>query len=215
MGPMHRLIKDEVSMLTLQLNELQQRVDKLETQQTGEQSTDQQPVSHEDLDPKIGMLETQVKQLSTAFSVHNRKVEAEEREAKKTSVIIVGLEEDENENAVEAVKKLFATRLDIQEPTFDTANRLGRKQSDKHRPIMVKFSSLQEKRLVMERKQSLKHTGIYINHDLTKQRKKQKAARGKKGCYTKIQKPGSQDCKREAVCGWTTPTNRNFSNTKR
>ena len=28
--------------------------------------------------------------------------------------------------------------------------------------------SLQEKKLVMERKQSLKHTGIYINHDLTK-----------------------------------------------
>ena len=159
---MHRLIKDEVSTLTLQLNELQQRVDKLEAQRTFEQSTDRQPVSHEDLDSKIGMLETQVKQLSTAFSVHNQKVEAEEREAKKTSVIIVGLEEGDNENAVEAVKKLFATRLDIQEPTFDTANCLGRKQSDKHRPIKVKFSSLQEKSLVMERKQSLKHTGTYI-----------------------------------------------------
>ena len=114
------------------------------------------------------MLETQVKQLSTAFSVHNRKVEAEEREARKTSVIIAGLEEGDDENAVEAVKTLFTMRLDIQEPKFDTANRLGRKQSDKHRPIKVKFSSLQEKRLVMERKQSLKHTGIYINHDLTK-----------------------------------------------
>ena len=55
-----RLIKDEVSTLTLQLNELQQRVEKLEAQRMGEQSTDQQPVSHEDLDPKIGMLETQV-----------------------------------------------------------------------------------------------------------------------------------------------------------
>ena len=33
----------------------------------GEQSTDQQPVSHEDLDPEIGMLETQVKQLSIDF----------------------------------------------------------------------------------------------------------------------------------------------------
>ena len=168
MGPMHRLIKEEVSTLTLQLNELQKRVDKLEAQEMGEQSTDQQPVSHEDLDPKIGMLETQVKQLSTAFSVHNRKVEAEEREARKTSVIIAGLEEGDDENAVEAVKTLFTMRLDIQEPKFDTANRLGRKQSDKHRPIKVKFSSLQEKRLVMERKQSLKHTGIYINHDLTK-----------------------------------------------
>ena len=48
-----------------------------------------------------------------AFSVHNRKVEVEEREARKTSVIIVGLEEGDNENAVEAVKKLFATKLDI------------------------------------------------------------------------------------------------------
>ena len=113
MGPMHRLIKDEVSTLTLQLIELQQRVDKLEAQQMWEQSTDQQPVGHEDLDPKIGILETQVKQLATAFSVHNRKVEAEERKASKTSVIIVELEEGDNENAVEAVKKLFATRLDI------------------------------------------------------------------------------------------------------
>ena len=108
------------------------------------------------------MLETQVKKLSTAFSVHSQKVEVEEQEARKTSVIIVGLEEGDTENAVETVKKLFATRLDIQEPTFDTVNRLGRKQSDKHRPIKVKFSSLQEKRLVMERKQSLKHTGTYI-----------------------------------------------------
>ena len=72
------------------------------------------------------------------------------------------------ENTVEAVKKLFAMKLDIQEPKFDTANRIGRKQSNKRRPIKVKFSSLQEKRVVMERKQSLKHTGIYINHNLTK-----------------------------------------------
>ena len=52
MAPMHRLIKDEVSTLTLQLNELQQRVDKLEAQRMCEQNTDQQPVGHEDLDPK-------------------------------------------------------------------------------------------------------------------------------------------------------------------
>ena len=88
-------------------------VDKLEAQRMGEQSTDQQPVSHEDLDPKIGMLETQVKQLSTAFSIHNRKVETEEREARKTSVIILGLEEGDNENVIEPVKKLFKMRLDI------------------------------------------------------------------------------------------------------
>ena len=62
----------------------------------GEQSTDQQPVSHEELNPKIGMLETQVKQLSSAFSAHNRKAEAEEQEARKTSVIIAGLEEDDS-----------------------------------------------------------------------------------------------------------------------
>ena len=37
MDPMHRLIKDEVSTLSLQLNELQQRVDKLEAQRMGEQ----------------------------------------------------------------------------------------------------------------------------------------------------------------------------------
>ena len=168
MGSMHRQIKEEVSTLTLQVNELQRRVDKLEAQRMGDQSTEQQSVRHEDLDPKIGMLETQVKHLSSAFSAHNRKVEAEEWEARKNSVIIVGLEESENENAVEAVKRLFAMKLDLQEPKFDTANRIGRKQSDKCRPIKVKFSSLQEKKLVMERKQSLKHTRIYINHDLTK-----------------------------------------------
>ena len=95
-GSVHRLIKEEVSTLTLQVNELQQRVDKLEAQQMGEQSMDQQPVSHEELNPKIGMLETQVKQLSSAFSAHNRKAETEEREARKTSVIIAGLEEDDN-----------------------------------------------------------------------------------------------------------------------
>ena len=50
---------------------------------------------------------------STTFSIHNRKVETEEREARKTSVIIVGLEEGDNENVIEPVKKLFRMRLDI------------------------------------------------------------------------------------------------------
>ena len=79
-------------------------------------------VSHKDLDPQIGMLETQLKQLSSAFSAHNWKVEAEEREARKTSVIIAGIEEGDNESVVEAVKKLFTMKLDVQEPKFDTAN---------------------------------------------------------------------------------------------
>ena len=65
----------------------------------------------------------------------------------------------------------------------------------------------------MERKQSLKHTGIYTNHDLKKQEEERsRSCKGQKRLPTKIPKPGSEDCKREAVCGWTS-INRNFLDT--
>ena len=53
----------------------------------------------------------------------------------------------------------------------------------------------------MERKQSLKLTGICINHDLTKLQDERSRKLQEAGCYTKIPKLGSQDRKREAVCG--------------
>ena len=70
--------------------------------------------------------------------------------------------------------------------------------------MKVKFSSLQEKRLVMERKQSLKHTGIYINHDLTKQEKSRKQREAKKvAIQTNLERQGCDERQQESVhCHW-------------
>ncbi len=166
LAPVQKLINDEVATLSRQVIELTQRIEKLESQLAvnGSSLTEESTKS-----PEISVLESQVKLLSNAVRDHSRKAEFEEREVKKSSVVISGLDEDASENTAEVINNFIASKLDISDAQLISANRIGKQQHNKGCLIKVQFESPQAKREIMERKNVLKGSGVFINHDLTKE----------------------------------------------
>jgi len=95
-------------------------------------------------------------------------------EARKKNLITSGLAEHDNENTQAVVKKFFEQSLEIK-PRFDEVFRLGKLNEKFPRPIKVTFIYNQEKKDVLHSSHKLKGSEIYINEDLSKTERIEKA----------------------------------------
>lgn len=102
-----------------------------------------------------------------------------EQYQRRNNVRIFGIEETAGENTDQIVAELCRGKLGVVDLTVEAlcrTHRVGRPPKPgpngekRHRPIIVRFTSYRDRRLVYESKKKLKGTGIIIREDLTARR---------------------------------------------
>ena len=102
-----------------------------------------------------------------------RNVDRIEMSRRRKMLLFHGVEENKTEILDSLVANLIVNNLEVADFTtssIKTAYRLGRSHENKHRPIVVKFSSPQARHCVWFSKTKLKGSGITISEFLTKNR---------------------------------------------
>lgn len=101
-----------------------------------------------------------------------------EQYQRRNNLRVFGVPETNGENTDELLVKLFKDSLDVdvEMSRLDRSHRVGQKQAPsgnntvRHRAIIVRFMSYQDRRRVFTAKRKLKGTGVSIREDLTKTR---------------------------------------------
>lgn len=75
--------------------------------------------------------------------------------------------EDTDKLAIDVAKKIG---VDLSVNDIDRSHRIGRKETDRPRPVIVKFVSYRKRNELFRSKKNLRGTGIVIREDLTKKR---------------------------------------------
>lgn len=132
-----------------------------------------------ELECKNESLENRVKKLELNNHVNDSKiaVDAEVRSvandmyARRSSMVIFGLEEERNENATSVVVKMIKDKLKIQikDKDIEVCHRLGKTVLNKKRPMIVKFRYRDTKWDVMTARRGLKGTNITFSESLCKE----------------------------------------------
>jgi hypothetical protein len=133
-----------------------------------------QPLS--DLVTKVGIIEKTVSNLKLNLS----KLETRDR---KKNIVIFGIKEPENESARHILSALegLSNSLGLQKAfDYDDAFRMGKKDSTKDRPLLVKLLRYRDKQELMRSRMNLKGTSISVKDDCTPEERKMEAALRKK-----------------------------------
>lgn len=113
---------------------------------------------------RIGQLEEIVKQ-------QRIKIAELERDTRNKNLIFHGVEEVDDNNTEETVLNIIENELKItcNEDNLDFVKRLGRKDNNKIRPILIKFATGKMRRNILENSRKLKDTNIFITEDFPKE----------------------------------------------
>ncbi|KAK7490339.1 hypothetical protein BaRGS_00018500 [Batillaria attramentaria] len=153
-------MKDELERVTGTLLELQ--IENTRLRQTVEKYKEQQDDMMSEINSLKGIVKAQDKRL------HDY-----EQYGRRNSLRIYGLPEDaRNEPAHQTgmnVRKFCRDKLGVSlaETDIDIAHRLGSRQQDRHRSVIVKFVRRDVKQQVLKQRRKLKQTGIMVTDDLT------------------------------------------------
>lgn len=127
---------------------------------------------------RIEQLNTEISSLKLNASKFTKRNDDLEQYTRRNSVRVFGIRETKGEDTDDKVIRVFKEKLnlDIQKTAIDRSHRVGQQPepnedgSARWRPIIVKFVSYREKRLVYEKKKLLKGSRITIREDLTARR---------------------------------------------
>ncbi|XP_060810056.1 uncharacterized protein LOC132904156 [Amyelois transitella] len=88
-------------------------------------------------------------------------------------LLLHGLSEKQNEKLHDEVHRIICSQMnlsDVPSNSLQVCHRLGTASSSKHRPVLVRFTTLEHRSHVWDNKTSLKGTGITISEFLTRPR---------------------------------------------
>lgn len=120
---------------------------------------------------KFTAVDKKLEALSEVDTRITEKVDAMEQNGRLENLRIFGVEEKEDEKVEETVIEVAQKAgINLNKSSIGRTHRLGKKQSDKKRAIIVKFVSYQDRQRLYQAKKQLKGTGIAITEDLTKLR---------------------------------------------
>ncbi len=179
-------LETRIVQLADEVEALRMKVAMLEGQATAR--ADDQP-RHEQQEV-IASLNTRVEAVAATVSIQQKVLETNERSNRAKNVIIVGLQEDQQEeNIEEKVQELLRDKLDLEDIAVASAKRLGRPK-ERHqkspRSVLVELENRNDKQKILQRRIQLAGTRIYINNDLT--REQQEAEKKLRDMRNKLRK---------------------------
>ena len=120
----------------------------------------------------IGGISEQIKavedSVTTKMQVFEEKLDKLENYSRRSNLIVYGLKEEPSEDVEVKVKDMFKHELSYREEIrFERVHRLGKKQQNRSRPIICRFSFFQQKSDIMKRAGSLKGKHISMSNDFS------------------------------------------------
>lgn len=105
------------------------------------------------------------------IGVLENKIDDLEQYQRRQCLRVFGVSETDGEDtdklAIDVAKKIG---VDLSVNDIDRSHRIGRKETDRPRPVIVKFVSYRKRNELFRSKKNLRGTGIVIREDLTKKR---------------------------------------------
>ncbi|KAF9409521.1 hypothetical protein HW555_000997 [Spodoptera exigua] len=131
----------------------------------------------------LGLLRRQITECS-------RQIDDMETRSRRKALIMQGIPEKEGEDCTGLVLDVINTKLGLNFTTtsIKACHRLGQTSADHHRPLLIRFASVDNKLSVWRAKTKLKGTKIAIREFLTKERQnaflKARQHFGLRSCWT-------------------------------
>lgn len=128
-----------------------------------------------DLEKSAGNIKTlqdHCTNLEETISKLESEIDQQQQYSRRNCLLVHGIAESDSENTDELVRGIFEKQLNVtvEEPDIDRSHRIGKRKKDKHRPIIVKFTSYNKRRKVFNEKRQLKGSGVVITESLTARR---------------------------------------------
>ncbi|XP_040069433.1 uncharacterized protein LOC120842405 [Ixodes scapularis] len=121
------------------------------------------------LEPDLKRCENYVQHLGRNVTAMAARVDALENRSRHNNLIIYGVAEDSTESPVslnqKVVTEIFDKKLGVKVSTIEKIHRLGRHLDNKTRPILIRFSSLDEKAALLKNAFKLKGTTVSLSND--------------------------------------------------
>lgn len=139
-----------------------------EIQKVNENVKTENKKTNDNLNEKFDSLKTKLSKIENQLTIHENKIKIIEKEQKKRNFIIHGLETNERNyyELEERVLKILKETLlvNIETDDIDFIHRIGQ-QNKMNRPIIVGMISFRNKMMIMQNKNKLRDTNIYITND--------------------------------------------------
>lgn len=123
-----------------------------------------------------------ISQMNKKVSSLEAQVEALEQYSRRNCLRLAGAPETENEDVVERTLQVFNDKMELDPPItmdeIDRIHRIGKKEDEKTRGILVKFATYRSRKRVMDSRKKLKSDSVplskamFLSEDLTRQRDK-------------------------------------------
>jgi len=189
--------KNATKELRQTIQELNAKISQLEDQLQNQVAPGSQPASTltPTLSPKTNVqvatvpardenefstLKSQLQQVTLSLQNQQKLLEMKERENRANNLVITGIQESssEAENTMDVVTTFLSNKLGLTDITIAKTRRLGKKQAQTTRPIVLTLDLSTTKRKILAKRVALAGSKIYINPDLTtEQRQAEKRLR--------------------------------------
>ena len=118
----------------------------------------------------IGLLDTELKASEQENWQLKEKLLQQEAYTRRDNLLLLGIEEQSNENCENLVRMFLSSKLGIPESSAKTllisrCHRLGRKKNTYPRPVIIKFLLHSERMMVWQKRLELKGTSFIIKED--------------------------------------------------
>lgn len=116
------------------------------------------------------LLREEFTSLKAKYLALENKLEQLNKQQRIPNIIVSGIEEVENEDTLSVVGNFIVKKMKIPVKSTDieNVNRMGKKnQTDRPRPIMVRFRNVNKKVEILRNAKSLKGSNVYVNSDRT------------------------------------------------
>lgn len=135
------------------------------------QRMDQQLLLLNKLGNQVSEIETSVSNFEQGLSSLSRKVDDLENRSRRNNLILHGLDEVKGETGEELLTrvkdKVFQEKLQLTAETIERCHRLGKKQENKSRPVIMRFMDYREKESVLMTAHKLKDTPFSLSEDFS------------------------------------------------
>lgn len=121
---------------------------------------------------KLEQCEATIDNLKGQVSALSDKVDDLENRSRRNNLIVYGTQEEVNETAVSmrkaVIEDLFEAQLGVAVNSIERLHRLGRKMTNRSRPVIIKFFDYNEKMKLMKNAFKLKGTRISLSEDYSR-----------------------------------------------
>lgn len=122
----------------------------------------------------MGLLMERQEKVESAVLQQNERMDNQERLLKKNNIVLYGVEEGEGKESFEVLEEKVISMfreiivVNINLSDINYIRRIGRKNGNQFRPIVVSLVSFRKKMEILTNKRKLKGHNIFINADLIK-----------------------------------------------